>query len=193
MTWLGATGAFVTPAGAPPLPILISVVLPLTAFFAGYWLVQPFRRLVLAADLQVMVGIHAWRFAGLSFLALYTYGILPGSFALPAGLGDMAIGVTAPWMLAALIRQPAFAASKTFVVWNVLGIIDLVAAMAAGALNAIFAANVAGEARIDPMVQLPLVLITAYLVPFLAMLHAAALLQARRLAAIQAGSGSDQG
>ena len=37
------------------------------------------------------------------FVVLYGFGILPGVFALPAGLGDMAIGATAPfiaWKLA---------------------------------------------------------------------------------------------
>ena len=75
---------------------------------------RPFRDFVLAADLRLMTGIQAGRFAGLGFLALYANGVLPGSFALPAGLGDMAIGVTAPWVLLALIRRPGFAAGKTF-------------------------------------------------------------------------------
>ncbi len=52
------------------------------------------------------------------FLTLYSYGVLPGIFAWPAGLGDMAIGVTAPLVLSALLRRPGFAAGKSFVAWN---------------------------------------------------------------------------
>lgn len=118
----------------------------------------------------------------MGFLALYTYGVLPGIFAWPAGLGDIAIGVTAPWVLVALIRQPRFAATKTFVLWNVLGLLDLVVAVSTGALSSALASGAAGEVTTAPMAQLPLVLIPAYFVPIFIMLHAAALIQARRLA-----------
>jgi len=37
--------------------------------------------------------MQAWRWAGLGFLDLYAYKVLPAVFALPR-LGDMAIGVT---------------------------------------------------------------------------------------------------
>ena len=177
---LGATGAFATPPGTLPFPIAIGVTAPILLFLAGFWLSRPFRELVLAADVRLMLGIQGWRFAGLGFLALYTYGVLPGSFAWPAGLGDMAIGATAPWLLVALIRQPRFAASKTFVVWNLLGLLDLVVAVGTGALSSALATGVPGEVTTAPMAQLPLVVIPAYLVPIFVMLHLAALVQARR-------------
>lgn len=118
----------------------------------------------------------------LEFLALYAHGVLPGIFALPAGLGDIAIGVTAPWLMVALIRRPSFAASKTFVVWNALGVLDLVVAVVTGALGSGLATGIAGEITTGPMALLPLVIIPAYLVPVFLMLHASALLQARRVA-----------
>jgi len=96
-------------------------------------------------------------------------------------LGDIAIGVTAPWVALALIRQPAFAASRQFVVWNLLGILDLVVALSTGALSSGFVAGLVGEVTTAPMAQLPLVLIPAYLVPLFVMLHLAALFQAQRL------------
>jgi hypothetical protein len=179
---LGLNGAFVTPAGALPVPIALGVTVPLMVFFAGLWLSRPFRDLVLSADLRLMLGIQAWRFAGFGFLALYAYRILPGMFALPAGVGDIAIGLTAPWLLVALIRRPGFAASRAFVAWNVLGVLDLVVAVGTGALGSLLAAGVAGEVTTRPMTQLPLVLIPGFLVPVFIMLHVAALLQARRLA-----------
>ena len=121
----GAAGAFVGPPGTPPLPIAIGVAAPLVLFFAWLRLSQSFREFVLSLDLRLIAGIQAWRWAGLGFLSLYAYKVLPAVFALPAGLGDMAIGVTAPWMILALVRQPGFAASGTFIRWNVLGILDL--------------------------------------------------------------------
>jgi hypothetical protein len=180
---LGAGEIFVAPLGAPPLALLISFTIPIAAFLAAFWISDPFREFVLAADLRFMTGTQAWRFAGFGFLALYAYGVLPGYFAWPAGLGDMAIGVTAPWLLVALIRQPNFAASKAFMAWQVFGILDLVVAVSLGALGPRFlAADAAGTGATAPMAHLPLVLIPAFLVPAFIILHVAALFQSRRFA-----------
>ena len=176
---LGAGGAFVTPSGAPPLPILVGFLAPLLAFFAGWRLSRRFRTSVLAADLRLATAIQAWRFAGLGFLALYAHGLLPGLFAWPAGLGDIAIGVAAPWMVLSLIRQPGFAAGKPFRVWNLLGILDLVVAVSMGVLGSGFAIGLVGTTTTGPMAQLPLVLIPAYFVPIFIMLHVTALIQGR--------------
>ena len=178
---LGAAGAFATPPGVAPFRIAIGVIAPLIVFFLAIWLSQTFRGLVLSADLRVVSAIQAWRFAGIDFLALYAHGVLPGAFAWPAGLGDIAIGVTAPWILLALLRRPAFAASGTFVLWNLLGVLDLIVAVGTGAASVALATGIPGEITTAPMAQLPLVLIPAYFVPIFLMLHTAALLQARGL------------
>jgi len=179
---LGAVGGFAAPPGTPPLPIFIGVVAPIVAFFLFFWFSSAFRDFVLGIDLRVATAIQAWRAAGLGFIALYVYGVLPGSFAWPAGLGDLAIGLTAPWVILTLIRRPGFAASNVFVAWNVLGLLDLVNAVSVGALSSALATGAPGEITTGPMAQLPLVLVPAYLVPIFVMLHAAALFQSRRLA-----------
>jgi len=178
---LGARGAFVAAQGAPPLALLIALLAPLSLFLYGYRTIRPLREFVLAADLRLIVGIQAWRWAGFGFLTLYTYRILPGIFAWPAGLGDMAIGVTAPFVLYALLRRPGFAASKSFVAWNLSGILDLTVAVTIGALIPLLAPNFYGTVSTAPMAQLPLVLIPTYLVPTFLMLHLTALFQARRI------------
>lgn len=179
---LGARGAFVVAGGGPPLALLIGLVAPLTLFLVGYSAIRPLREFILSVDLRVIAGIQAWRWAGFGFLTLYTYKILPGIFAWPAGLGDMAIGITAPLMLAGLLRRPGFAASKSFVAWNLSGILDLTVAVSIGALVPLFAPNLYGTVSTGHMAQLPLVLIPTYLVPTFLMLHLTALFQARRLA-----------
>ncbi len=186
---LGAAGAFVRPPGTPPLPILLVVMIPLAVFVATYWGSAAFHSFVLSVDLPLATAIQAWRAGGLGFLALYVHGVLPGVFALPAGLGDIAIGVTAPWVALALVRRPGFATSRVFVFWNLLGILDLVIAVSAGALSSALASGVAGEVTTGPMAQLPLVLIPAYLVPLFIVLHSAALFQARGQAATEASGG----
>jgi hypothetical protein len=184
---LGVRGWFVTPPGMAPLRILLGVLTPLAVFFAAYLLSKTIREYALAIDPRLIMAIQAWRFAGIGFLALYVYRLLPGVFAWPAGLGDIAIGVTAPWLLTVLLRQPSFAASRTFVIWNLFGILDLVVAPATGALSAMGVAGADTGVTNSPMAQMPLVLIPAFFVPIFFALHASALLQARRLATAQEG------
>jgi hypothetical protein len=178
---LGAVGAFVGPPGTPPLPIALGVTAPLILFFASLRLSASFREFLLSLDLRLIAGMQAWRWAGLGFLSLYAQKVLPAVFALPAGLGDMAIGVTAPWIILALVRQPDFAASSTFIRWNVLGILDLLIAVSIGTVSTLFATGAPGEISTAPMATLPLLLIPAFLVPLFLMLHTAALMQSRQL------------
>ncbi|HLW24323.1 MAG TPA: hypothetical protein VKT22_08195 [Steroidobacteraceae bacterium] len=178
---LGAAGAFVAAPGQPPLPIAIGVAAPLAVFFAGLRLSPAFRGFVLSVDLRLIAAIQAWRWAGLGFLSLYAYKVLPAVFAWPAGLGDMAIGVTAPWIMLAVARDPAFATRSPFIRWNILGILDLVVAVSIGALSAFFTTGAPGEISTAPMATLPLLLIPAFLVPLFLMLHTAALMQSRQL------------
>jgi hypothetical protein len=184
---LGVRGSFVTPPGMAPLPILLGVLTPLAMFVAAYLLSKTIREYALAIDLRLIMAIQAWRFAGIGFLALYVQNLLPGLFAWPAGLGDIAIAVTAPWLLTVLLRQPSFAASRTFVIWNMLGILDLVVALATGALGAMWVAGADRGATTSAMAQMPLVLIPAFFVPIFFALHASALLQVRRVSTTQEG------
>ena len=181
VVFLGSRGDFVVPPGTPPYPIALGFAVPLILFLIAFWLSQRFRDFLMAADLPLLTAVQAWRFAGFGFIALYVYRVLPGAFAWPAGLGDMAIGMTAPWLALALVRRPSLASSRLFVVWNLLGILDLIVAVSDGALNQVLATGAAGEISIAPMAQMPLLLIPAYLVPLFAMLHLTGLLQSRRM------------
>ena len=178
---LGLGGAFVGPPGTPPLPIAIGVAAPLGLFLLLLRFSQSFREFVLSLDLKVIAGIQAWRWAGLGFLSLYAHNVLPAVFAVPAGLGDMAIGVTAPWIILKLLRQPRFAASGAFIRWNILGMLDLIVAVSIGAVSAFLTTGAPGEISTAPMATLPLLLIPAFLVPLFLMLHTAALMQSRQL------------
>jgi hypothetical protein len=178
---LGFAGAFVAPSGTPPIAIALGVAVPLILFFTLLRLSPSFRAFVLSLDLRFIAGIQAWRWAGLGFLDLYAYKVLPAVFALPAGLGDMAIGFTAPWIILKLVRQPDFAAGRAFVRWNVLGILDLVIALSIGTVSSALATGAPGEISTAPMATLPLLLIPAFLVPSFLMLHTAALMQSRQL------------
>ena len=178
----GATGAFVVAAGTPPLRLFAAVAGPVIAFLIAYRWSAAVREFALMADLRFVAATQAWRFGGFAFLALYAYGVLPGYFAWPAGLGDMAIGAAAPWMLVALAREPGFAASRTFVTWNVLGILDLIVAVTVAAAVPLLFPNGVGAISTAAMARLPLVLIPGLFVPGYLILHVIALAQARRAA-----------
>ena len=178
VAFLSAHGDLTASPGGPPIALLLSVVTPVVVFLVAFWLLATFRHFVLTFDLRLAAGIQAWRFAGLGFLALYANAVLPGVFAWPAGLGDMFVGMTAPWIILALIRRPDFIRSKLFLAWNLFGMLDLVVAVTDGGLSSFLIHE--GGVSTGPMTQLPLAFIPAYFVPIFFMLHLVALIQRRR-------------
>lgn len=176
---LTTTGAMDPGPGNPPLPILISVVIPVLLFLGAYGALPRFKAMVLGADLRLITAIQAWRTVGLGFIFLHLSGLLPGLFAWPAGLGDAAIAIGAPWIVYRLLRDPGFVASNRFILWNWLGILDfavavVVGAATSGAIPALVADGVTSAA----MSTMPLGLIPGFFVPMFILLHLTALLQA---------------
>ena len=177
---LGAQNVFgAGPPGQPPLGVFAGAVVPLILFGVAIRASQAFRHFLLTLDMRLIVGIQAWRYAGFGFVALYANHVLPGLFAWPAGLGDMAIGVVAPWWIIALAKSPEAVASPRFRLWNALGLLDFVIAFTTATICAITITDTAAPS-IAPMGLLPLVLIPAFMVPLFAMLHIVALMQSKQ-------------
>jgi hypothetical protein len=173
---LGASGAYLGVPGQPPLRIFVGAAAPLILFAVAIRASRAFREFVLALDLRLIVAVQGWRFAGFGFIALYVNHVLPGLFAWPAGLGDMAIGIVAPLWTVALIRNPEVAESARFRLWNALGILDFVVAFITATICAMTITD-AGAPSIAPMGQLPLVLVPEFMVPLFVMLHIIALMK----------------
>lgn len=165
---------FQTGPGRPPLPLGLAAVIPLVIFAVWAATAQPFRRFLLSLNPRVLTLVHTWRTEGLVFLVLYTYGILPGQFALPAGLGDIAIGLTAP-LVAIKLANPNH--RKSFITWQLLGITDLVTAVGLGVTSQLM--NPHGIS-ISAMTVLPMSLIPTFAVPLLLILHLVCIAQALR-------------
>jgi hypothetical protein len=100
-------------------------------------------------------------------------GILPAVFAWPAGYGDMAIGATAGFV-AWKLSDPAH--RNSFIVWQLLGILDLVNAVGVG--TTAFLLSPQGPPMV-PMTVLPLSLIPTFLVPLFFIFHVISIAQAR--------------
>jgi hypothetical protein len=177
--WLALNHQFVAPPGTPPLSILGAVLTPIILFGIAYFASATVRELVLTADLSLVTSLHAMRFVGFAFLGFYALGILPGYFAWPAALGDMAIAVTAPWLARGLREQPKLAASKKFIGWNLFGILDFVVAVSMGAIVPLRFPELRRSGGTAPFAILPLSLIPTFLVPFYTIFHLIALIQAR--------------
>ena len=178
----GVTGAVAAGPDSLFRPIALTMVVPVLAFVALYLGSTRFRDFVLGRDLRFVTLLQAWRVVGFAFLPLYAYGVLPGLFAWPAGVGDVLVGLSAPWVVFTLLRNPGFATSRTFVVWNLLGLADFVVAgatatLASGAIPAL----VAGGVTSAPMEVWPLMLFPSFGVPLFAFAHLTALFQVRAL------------
>jgi len=153
----------------PPLLLGLAAVVPVVAFVAGYLTSAHFREFVLSLDLQALSLAQTFRVVGIVFVILYFLGALPGVFALPAGWGDFAIGVTAP-VVAWYWKRPF--PYRTFIVWNMLGSLDLVNAMSLGVLASASPVGIlAGDVTTRLMGQFPLSLVPTFFVPLLLILH----------------------
>jgi len=177
----GAGGYLHAAAGEPPLPLVIAALTPVAVFMALFTWTPVFRAFVLGLDLRTLVIVQSWRVVGSVFLALYAYDVLPGLFAWPAGLGDVAVGISAPFVAAVLIARPEFAGERAFVIWNGIGTLDFFVAFTTGALAS---GAIPGLVAVtsDPVGILPLAIIPGFLVPLFAIVHLAAILQSRRIA-----------
>jgi len=154
------------------VPVLaFAVAAPIVVFVLWYASSAAFRRFVLSFDVGRLVLVQTSRVIGGVFLVQYALGTLPGSFALPAGLGDVLVGVTAPFVARAAWSRTA-SGTRLVVLWCVLGIADLVTAVTLGALNSQTSIGLlAGEVSTAPVGTFPLSLIPTFLVPLAAILH----------------------
>ena len=161
-------------------PIAVTAILPVAVFLALYRLSAGFRRFVLAQDIETLTTFQHWRGVGFGFLLLYDHGVLPAGFAFPAGVGDVAIGLAAPLVIARLRRDPSYAGTAAFRRYHYLGLLDFAVAVTAAGLTAgAFPALVPGGVTSAPMDVWPLSLFPSFIVPAFIILHLIVLLKLR--------------
>ncbi|MES2392728.1 MAG: hypothetical protein V4555_13870, partial [Acidobacteriota bacterium] len=166
--WLGGT------PGQPPIQLLAAVLIPLGAIAAGCVSSSSFRSFLLSLSPKILTQLQAWRVGGFVFLVLARYAILPPEFALSAGWGDITIGATAT-LVALRLSTPQHKTS--FVIWQILGITDLIVAVSLGATTNLFHPH---SIPTTPMSVLPLSLIPTFAVPLLLVVHIICIAQALR-------------
>jgi hypothetical protein len=151
----------------------IAALLPMLVFFVWFASDRNFRNFTFSLSPSALTVAQSWRILGFTFVLLEAHHILPAVFAWPAGYGDMTIGVTAT-VVAWKLASPAH--RKSFILWQVLGIIDLVNAVALGTTASLLRPNGPTTAV---MTVLPLSLIPTFFVPLFFIFHVICIAQAR--------------
>ncbi len=126
----------------------------------------------------LLIAFQTYRIGGIAFLWGMTQGLLDPAFAIPAGVGDVLIGLTAiPF---AILLWKGYSWSKyAIVVWSVLGIADLVNAITLGRITSPDFGN-------SIMATFPWILVPTVGVPLGLALHGVTLYRLRKWIPIQA-------
>jgi hypothetical protein len=127
-----------------------------------------------------LVGLQVYRVFGGIFLVGWVRGVIPGVFALPAGIGDVTTGLLAlpvAYYLASQNRD----AVRSAIAWNIFGLVDFTIAVGIG-----LAITPGPLQLIVPSISnagvglYPTVLTPAFAVPSSILLHVLSLRQLRR-------------
>jgi hypothetical protein len=170
MVLVAAWGAAASVAGAPhalarvpPQAVPFAIAGATAAFTVGIlgtgWLNAGMRSL----GLRGILAVHLTRFIGLYFLWLHAQGRLPREFAERAGWGDV-VAASGAAILLLLPRVRGF--REAVLAWNVVGLADLVLAVATATWL-----NITRPGSMAEIATLPLALIPLWLVPMLVASH----------------------
>ena len=159
---IGASG--IVASLKPPFPqvVLFGLVIVLLLLFR---MSSTFHSWIMNVDIRVLVLVHLTRFVGIYFLILYGRGELPYAFAVPGGLGDIAVAMTA---LLVSIFSPIRGAvgRKILLFWNLFGFIDILFVVATAARLAML-----NPESMSAITRLPLSLLPTFLVPMIIFTH----------------------
>jgi hypothetical protein len=158
------------------LPVLaVPVILfGLTAgLLLAYAKLDGVRRWVDSMDIRSLVLLHVSRFVGIYFLVLYSRGILPRDFAIPAGWGDIVVAIFA--IVAGLFPLAETTRQRLISFWNIVGLVDLLLVVVTAGRLAL-----QGDGQMRALTLLPLSLLPTFLVPLLLFTHVVILLRLRR-------------
>ena len=167
--------------GVPWLPVVVVSFLAVLLLLSRIPTVA--RTLAAPGTTSRLIHPHSFRVTGVVFLILMAQGHLPALFALPAGLGDIAVGIAAPRVARRLAEGTGRRAALGF---NALGITDLLVAMILGAIIGYQLISVGPSGA--PISELPLALIPSAEVPLLLAVHITSIIALRKTSPSQVQS-----
>ncbi|MFZ1632832.1 MAG: hypothetical protein WAT43_03100 [Chitinophagales bacterium] len=117
-----------------PPKILWFTAIPLAIFYFMFvFRTKIFWRVLENVQLSALVRLHTFRFVGIFFILGWQFGILPKSFALIGGLGDIFVALTAIFV-ARMIDKKAPNFKKITLVWNIIGFWDIISVLASAVI-----------------------------------------------------------
>ncbi len=168
---LGQRGFFIAEDNAVFPNIALGIILPIGA---GYYFIHwssVFGRVIKFVPNHLLIGIQFYRCLGIIFLMLNAQQKLPGIFAVPAGYGDILIGIAAPVIGYMYFKGYKWSRNLSLL-WNLAGIGDLIIAVTFGFLSS------PGRFQLlsldfpnDLITSFPLVIIPTFAVPMSILLH----------------------
>jgi len=179
LVWAVAAGTvaargYLRPASAesaPPVGLVLAIaftVMALSLIFSS-----TLRSLL--TNQRNLIWMNVWRLEGIVFLLLMVNGQMPALWALPSGIGDIIVGITAPWV-ASKVNTPA--GERRAIVFNLFGMLDLIVAVSLGIMTnpgrlQVFHTTISSTLITD----FPLALVPTFLVPLAFALHIISLWQ----------------
>jgi len=164
---------FENPSNRIGAAVGIAALAPIVLFSLWFATSDRFREFALSLNPRTLTYLQSLRVVGIVFVILEARGVLPAIFALPAGYGDIAIGVTASfvaWRFANRSRR------ASFILWQALGMADLVNAVGLGITAGLIGPH---SVPMAAMTVLPLSLIPTFFVPLFLIFHVICIAQAR--------------
>jgi hypothetical protein len=179
----GATGALARPIG-PGIPgVAFGVLVPIVVLSLLVLGTARGRDLVRRVPMTALVGLHIVRVLGITFVLLYWAKRLPAPFAPVAGWGDILVGLLAIPLVLVMSRGAGELPKGPILLWNVLGVADLVVAVTLGATSTPGPIRLFhGEPSSAIMTNLPWILIPCFLVPSFIFVHLCTFYRLRTLA-----------
>lgn len=147
-----------------PFPFPQIVLLSLFLLQIGlYWKSASVKAWVDNIDFTPLILFHLTRFVGFLFLYLYSVGRLPSEFAVPAGWGDIFVAATAILVVIVIRFRHV---PKLILLWNVVGLIDILLVLLTGARL-----GAADPRLMAEFTKLPLSLLPTFVVPLVLSTH----------------------
>jgi hypothetical protein len=154
-------------------PVGFNLIVVLSVLFVSLATSASLRRLLTRQ--ASLIRLHLWRLVGVVFLVLMMRGRVPALWALPAGIGDILVGATAPWV-ARDVDTPR--GRRRAVIFNLFGMADLIVAVGLGIMMSPGATQVLKTVPTTEFMTLfPMALVPTFLVPLAFTLHVVSLWQ----------------
>jgi hypothetical protein len=180
VVWSGAISGVFRPGASPvpllPLAIFVPVIVSIPILLRS-------KRMGQVLDVMPetwLIALQLYRVFGSIFLVGWARSVIPGVFALPAGIGDVLTGLFAV-PVAISLAAGTLEGRKAAVAWNVFGLLDFAVAISIGLmitpgpLQVIVPSIPNATGGLYPNVMIP-----AFAVPSSILLHALSLRQLRR-------------